>query len=112
MSTLRFTRLPERGDAVLGDLTTGKPVFLKADSFAALSDIDLTLYEIIGVVAGREGDKVLVEQRPKKKHCWPVVSGKGWPVILLKGCSDPMCNISAGLFLLLSDYPYMKQPIC
>ena len=70
MSTLRFTRLPERGDAVLGDLTTGKPVFLKADSFAALSDIDLTLYEIIGVVAGREGDKVLVAYKDNAAKKW------------------------------------------
>ncbi len=58
MSNLRFTLLPKRGDAVLGDLQTKQLVFLKEDSFSSLSDIDQSKYEIIGVVYKRVGNKV------------------------------------------------------
>ena len=67
---LKFTRLPKRGDAVLGELATGNVLFVQQDSFAAASDIDATLYEIIGVVANREGKKVLIVYKENAYRKW------------------------------------------
>ena len=76
MSNLRFTLLPKRGDAVLGDLQTKQLVFLKEDSFSALSDIDQSKYEIIGVVYKRVGNKVKylnIANASKQWACrWPL----------------------------------------
>lgn len=76
MSNLRFTLLPKRGDAVLGDLQTKQLVFLKEDSFSALSDIDQSKYEIIGVVYKRVGNKVkylnIANANKKWAERWPL----------------------------------------
>jgi hypothetical protein len=76
MSNLRFTLLPKRGDAVLGDLQTKQLVFLKEDSFSALSDIDQSKYEIIGVVYKRVGNKVkylnIANASKKWAERWPL----------------------------------------
>jgi hypothetical protein len=76
MSNLRFTLLPKRGDAVLGDLQTEQLVFLKEDSFSALSDIDQSKYEIIGVVYKRVGNKVkylnIANASKKWAERWPL----------------------------------------
>ena len=58
MAKLTFTRVPERGDVILGELKTKKTVYLKADSFNSLSDIDQTKYEIRDVVFKRDGNIV------------------------------------------------------
>ena len=58
MAKLIFTRVPERGDVILGELKTKKIVYLKADSFNSLSDIDQTKYEILDVVFKRDGNVV------------------------------------------------------
>lgn len=70
MSKIQFTRIPNRGDAVLGDLNTGKVVFLRQDSFSSAADIDGTRYEIIGVVAKREGKKVLIVYKTNASRVW------------------------------------------
>lgn len=76
MSNLRFTLLPKRGDAVLGDLQTKQLVFLKEDSFSALSDIDQSKYETIGAVYKRVGNKVKylnIANASKQWACrWPL----------------------------------------
>ena len=58
MATNVFTKYPLWGDAVVGNLTTKKVQFIKADTFvpSALS----SAYEMIGVVGGVYGRKVLV----------------------------------------------------
>ena len=58
MERLRFTRLPERGDAVLGVKGTNNIVFLKAESFSGLSDIDQDTYEPLGTIFKRDGNIV------------------------------------------------------
>lgn len=58
MAILRFTSLPERGDVALGELKTKKVLFLKEDSFNGIADIDLTKYEVLGVVFKRDGNEV------------------------------------------------------
>lgn len=60
MAKLTFTRVPERGDICLGDLSTKRVLFAKADSVKGLADIDQTKYEINGVVAARNGNDVLI----------------------------------------------------
>lgn len=70
MKKLNFTRLPERGDAVLGELSTGKVLFLRQDSFSSVSDIDASKYEIIGAVAKRDGKNVLIVYKENAARKW------------------------------------------
>ena len=63
--------MPERGDVVLGELSTGKVLFVKESSFDSISDIDLTKYEILGVVYKRDGVdvKFVYTQNASKVWC-------------------------------------------
>ena len=54
-----FVRFPEIGDVVVKDIETKTPHYIKLDSFVK-AELDESVYEIIGAVACREHDKVLV----------------------------------------------------
>ena len=54
-----FVRFPEIGDVVVKDIETKTPHYIKLDSFVK-AELDESVYEIIGAVAWREHDKVLV----------------------------------------------------
>ena len=58
MNKILITQKPRRGDAVLGDLSTGKLVFATNESMLAAT-LDTTKYEYIGFVIRRKGRKVL-----------------------------------------------------
>lgn len=58
MNNILITQKPKRGDAVLGDLSTGKLVFATHESMLQ-SRLDNTKYEYIGYVIRRNGRKVL-----------------------------------------------------
>lgn len=61
-----FTKAPKRGDAVIGDLTTKEVLFLRGDALVNANEIDATKYEIIGGVAHRRGDEVLIVHKDKR----------------------------------------------
>lgn len=72
MATLQFTKLPRRGDAVLGIKgTQGKVLYVKQESIESSADIPSELYEIEGVVLKRRGDDVLIGalSQAGKKWC-------------------------------------------
>lgn len=54
-----FVRFPEIGDVVVKDIETKTPQYVKLSSFVK-TELDESMYEIIGAVAWREHDKVLV----------------------------------------------------
>lgn len=54
-----FARFPEIGDVVVKDIETKTPQYIKLSSFVK-TELDERVYEIIGAVAWREHDKVLV----------------------------------------------------
>lgn len=54
-----FVRFPEIGDVVVKDIETKTPQYIKLSSFVK-AELDESVYEIIGTVAWREHDKVLV----------------------------------------------------
>lgn len=54
-----FVRFPEIGDVVVKDIETKTPQYIKLSSFVK-AELDESKYEIIGAVAWREHDKVLV----------------------------------------------------
>ena len=54
-----FVRFPEIGDVVVKDIETKTPQYIKLSSFVK-AKLDESKYEIIGAVAWREHDKVLV----------------------------------------------------
>ena len=54
-----FVRFPEIGDVVVKDIETKTPQYIKLSSFVK-TELDESMYEIIGAVAWREHDKVLV----------------------------------------------------
>lgn len=54
-----FVRFPEIGDVVVKDIETKTPQYIKLSSFVK-TELDESVYEIIGAVAWREHDKVLV----------------------------------------------------
>ena len=56
---LIFTNLPEKGDAAVGNLLTGKVEFIKGDSYEA-SLLDLAAYEKVGAVVRRQGKVVTI----------------------------------------------------
>lgn len=68
MATNVFTKYPLWGDAVVGNLTTKKVQFIKADTFvpSALS----SAYEMIGAVGGVYGRKVLVCYKNNVAKMW------------------------------------------
>lgn len=59
MSNNIFVNIPKRGDIVLGDLSTKKPVFVTLDSFD-YSLLDSSAYELLGIVIAIKGRKVKV----------------------------------------------------
>lgn len=67
---IQFTQQPKRGDAVVGDIQTGEVLFIRQDTLTALSDIDTTVYEIIGVVIKRRGRKVLIAYKNNASRVW------------------------------------------
>lgn len=54
-----FVRFPNIGDVVVKDIETKTPHYIKLDSFEK-AELDESVYEIIGAVAWRWGNKVLV----------------------------------------------------
>lgn len=72
MAKIQFTKMPRRGDAVLGIKgTQGKVLYVKQESIESSADIPSDLYEIEGVVLKRRGDDVLVGalSQAGKKWC-------------------------------------------
>lgn len=71
MATLQFTKLPRRGDAVLGVKgTQGEVLYVKQESIESTADIPSDLYEIEGVVLKRRGDKVLIGALAEASKKW------------------------------------------
>lgn len=70
MANLIFTKLPKRGDIVLGDLSALKVLFVRNESVLSVSDIDTEKYEIIGVVVRRKGRKVLIAYKTNSGRKW------------------------------------------
>lgn len=62
-----FVKYPKRGDHVVGELATGRQLFIHKESFS-LAGLDTAAYEIIGTVAYREGRKVLVVAKETEEH--------------------------------------------
>lgn len=72
MAKIQFTKMPRRGDAVLGIKgTQGKVLYVKQESIESSADIPSDLYEIEGVVLKRRGDDVLIGalSQAGKKWC-------------------------------------------
>lgn len=74
-----FVRFPEIGDVVVKDIETKTPHYIKLDSFIK-AELDESVYEIIGAVAWREHDKVLVVYKENTstqfmKRPWWYLSG-------------------------------------
>lgn len=71
MATLQFTKLPRRGDAVLGVKgTQGKVLYVKHESIESTADIPSDLYEVEGVVLKRRGDDVLIGALSQASKEW------------------------------------------
>lgn len=71
MSTLQFTNLPRRGDAVLGVKgTQGEVLYVKQESIESAADIPSDLYEVEGVVLKRRGDKILIAALSEANKKW------------------------------------------
>lgn len=71
MATLQFTKLPRRGDAVLGVKgTQGEVLYVKQESIESTADIPSDLYENEGVVLKRRGDKVLIGALAEASKKW------------------------------------------
>lgn len=64
------TKLPVRGDGVIGNINTKEVIFIKNDPFESASEIDQTVYEIIGTVVGRVGKDVLINYKNNANKVW------------------------------------------
>lgn len=64
-----FTKNPVWGDAVVGNLATGKPEFITSESFDPTA-LDSNTYETIGAVGGRYGKEVLVVWKRNAAQKW------------------------------------------
>lgn len=64
-----FTKNPVWGDAVVGNLATGKPEFITSESFDPTA-LDSNTYETIGAVGGRFGKEVLVVWKHNASQKW------------------------------------------
>lgn len=64
------TTMPVRGDGVIGDLSTGKVIYIKAEYFTGVDELDLTAYELIGVVVERLGRNVLIAYYQNDSKVW------------------------------------------
>lgn len=69
MATNIFTKNPVWGDAVVGNLATGKPEFITSESFDPTA-LDSNTYETIGAVGGRFGKEVLVVWKHNEAQKW------------------------------------------
>lgn len=69
MATNIFTKNPVWGDAVVGNLATGKPEFITSESFDPTA-LDSNTYETIGAVGGRFGKEVLVVWKHNAAQKW------------------------------------------
>lgn len=69
MATNIFTKNPVWGDAVVGNLATGKPEFITSESFDPTA-LDSNTYETIGAVGGRFGKEVLVVWKRNASQKW------------------------------------------
>lgn len=69
MATNIFTKNPVWGDAVVGNLATGKPEFITSESFDPTA-LDSNTYETIGAVGGRYGKEVLVVWKHNASQKW------------------------------------------
>lgn len=54
-----FVKIPERGDACVGRLSDKKLFYIKADTLVT-SELDKSVWEVQGVVAYREGKRVVI----------------------------------------------------
>lgn len=61
-----FVRFPNIGDVVVKDIETKTPHYIKLDSFVK-AELDESVYEIIGVVAWRKRNQVLVVYKKNSK---------------------------------------------
>lgn len=64
-----FTKIPKIGDAVVGELSTGKVKFIEGESFV-LSSLDASAYETIGVVYARKGREVKIAFKENANKIW------------------------------------------
>ena len=64
------TRIPKRGDVCLGNKETREVFFVKRESVTALTDINLDVYEINGIVLARRGDEVLIDSGVQQSKKW------------------------------------------
>lgn len=69
MNTNVITRIPKIGDAVVGELATGKVKFITSESFS-LASLDASAYETIGVVYARNGRKVKIAYKENASKVW------------------------------------------
>lgn len=69
MATNIFTKNPVWGDAVVGNLATGKAEFITSESFDPTA-LDTNAYETIGAVGGRFGREVLVVWKHNDAQKW------------------------------------------
>lgn len=69
MATNIFTKTPVWGDAVVGNLATGKPEFITSESFDPTA-LDTNAYETIGAVGGRFGKEILIVWKHNAAQKW------------------------------------------
>lgn len=69
MNTNIITNNPKIGDAVVGNLLTGKVEYIKGESFS-LAALNLSVYETIGAVYGRRGRQVKVAFKENANKIW------------------------------------------
>lgn len=113
--TNQFTGNPQRGDAVVGNTTTGKVEYITADSFS-LSALPSN-YETIGVVFKRYGRKVgiVYKTHTTKAYC-PYIFWKitGYTIgSAVSGTLTYYINSSTKATLTLTSFtPTSKQDLC
>lgn len=69
MNTNIITNNPKVGDAVVGNLLTGKVEYIKGESFS-LAALNSSVYETIGAVYGRRGRQVKVAFKENANQIW------------------------------------------
>jgi len=74
-----FIKYPEKGDIVVGELSTGSVKFIKLSTYSD-ANLNTSLYEKIGVVARRTGNEVLIvyKENASQQYCnraWWYLSG-------------------------------------
>lgn len=64
-----FIKYPEKGDIVVGELSTGSVKFIKLSTYSD-ANLNTSLYEKIGVVARRTGNEVLIVYKENAGKLW------------------------------------------